>query len=54
MALPTQIDERLEAPGVRATDVAGKFVHGAGLGGRKTARPTTFSLTYFPSAVVSQ
>ena len=35
MALPTQIDERLTAAGVRAADVEERFVHGTGPGGQK-------------------
>lgn len=35
MALPTQIDERLNALGVRLADVEEKFVRGAGPGGQK-------------------
>jgi hypothetical protein len=35
MALPTQIDERLAALGVRLADVEEKFVRRAGPGGQK-------------------
>ncbi|HVS50810.1 MAG TPA: peptide chain release factor-like protein [Opitutaceae bacterium] len=35
MALPSQIDERLAALGVRAGDVEERFVRGAGPGGQK-------------------
>jgi protein subunit release factor B len=35
MALPTQIDERLAALGVRREDVEERFVRGAGPGGQK-------------------
>ena len=35
MALPTQIDERLTAAGVRAADVEERFVRGTGPGGQK-------------------
>ena len=35
MALPTQIDERQKALGVRAADVEERFVRGAGPGGQK-------------------
>ncbi|MBL9190009.1 MAG: peptide chain release factor-like protein [Opitutaceae bacterium] len=35
MALPTQIETRLAALGVRAADVEEKFVRGAGPGGQK-------------------
>ncbi len=35
MALPTQIDERLAALGIRLSDVEEKFVRGAGPGGQK-------------------
>jgi protein subunit release factor B len=35
MALPTQIDERLAAAGVRAADVEERFVRGTGPGGQK-------------------
>ncbi len=35
MALPTQIDERLAALGIRLADVEEKFVRGAGPGGQK-------------------
>jgi hypothetical protein len=35
MALPTQIDERLTAPGWRASAVEGHFVRGAASGGQK-------------------
>jgi hypothetical protein len=35
MPLPTQIDERLKALGVRAEEVEEKFVRGAGPGGQK-------------------
>lgn len=35
MSLPTQIDKRLTAAGVRAADVEERFVRGAGPGGQK-------------------
>ena len=35
MALPTQIDERLAAAGVQASEVDERFVRGAGPGGQK-------------------
>lgn len=35
MALPTQIDERLAALGVRAADIDERFVRGTGPGGQK-------------------
>ena len=38
MALPTQIDERLKALGVRAADVEERFARGAGPGGQKINR----------------
>jgi protein subunit release factor B len=38
MALPTQIEKRLKALGVRAADVEEKLVRGAGPGGQKIKR----------------
>ena len=35
MALPTQIDKRLAALGIRLADVEEKFVRGSGPGGQK-------------------
>lgn len=52
MALPTQIDERLRALGVRATDVEEKFVRGAGPGGQKINKTSsTVWLRHGPTGV---
>ena len=52
MALPTQIDERLRAVGVRATDVEEKFVRGTGPGGQKINKTSsTVWLRHGPTGI---
>lgn len=52
MALPTQIDERLKALGVRTADVEEKFVRGAGPGGQKINKTSsTVWLRHGPTGV---
>ncbi len=52
MALPTQIEERLRALGVRAGDVEEKFVRGAGPGGQKINKTSsTVWLRHAPTGV---
>jgi len=52
MALPTQIEERLQALGVRAADVEEKFVRGAGPGGQKINKTSsTVWLRHGPTGV---
>ena len=52
MALPTQIDERLAALGVRLADVEEKFVRGTGPGGQKINKTSsTVWLRHGPTGV---
>jgi protein subunit release factor B len=52
MALPTQIDDRLAALGVRAGDVEERFVRGAGPGGQKINKTSsTVWLRHRPTGV---
>ena len=52
MALPTQIEERLKALGVRVSDVEEKFVRGAGPGGQKINKTSsTVWLRHGPTGV---
>ena len=52
MALPTQIDERLAALGVRPADVEEKFVRGTGPGGQKINKTSsTVWLRHGPTGV---
>jgi protein subunit release factor B len=52
MALPIQIEERLQALGVRAADVEEKFVRGAGPGGQKINKTSsTVWLRHGPTGV---
>lgn len=52
MALPTQIDERLAAVGWRSTEVAERFVRGAGPGGQKINKTSsTVWLRHGPTGV---
>jgi protein subunit release factor B len=52
MALPTQIDERLAALGVRREDVEERFVRGAGPGGQKINKTSsTVWLRHRPTGV---
>ena len=52
MALPTQIDERLKALGVRAADVEERFVRGAGPGGQKINKTSsTVWLRHGPTGI---
>ncbi|MCX6955677.1 MAG: peptide chain release factor-like protein [Verrucomicrobia bacterium] len=52
MALPTQIDERLKALGVRMADVEERFVRGAGPGGQKINKTSsTVWLRHAPTGV---
>ena len=52
MALPTQIEERLRALGVRVADVEEKFVRGAGPGGQKINKTSsTVWLRHGPTGV---
>lgn len=52
MALPIQIEERLKALGVRASDVEEKFVRGAGPGGQKINKTSsTVWLRHAPTGV---
>ncbi len=52
MALPTQIEARLRALGVRADDVEEKFVRGAGPGGQKINKTSsTVWLRHGPTGV---
>jgi protein subunit release factor B len=52
MALPTQIDARLAALGVRPTDVEERFVRGAGPGGQKINKTSsTVWLRHGPTGV---
>jgi protein subunit release factor B len=52
MALPTQIEERLKALGVRLADVEEKFVRGAGPGGQKINKTSsTVWLRHSPTGV---
>src|SRR5476649_1944475 len=52
MALPTQIDERLAAAGVRAADVDERFVRGTGPGGQKINKTSsTVWLRHRPTGI---
>src|SRR5436853_5518061 len=52
MALPTQIDERLAALGIRPADVEEKFVRGAGPGGQKINKTSsTVWLRHRPTGI---
>src|SRR4249920_1962216 len=52
MALPTQIDERLAALGVRRADIEERFVRGAGPGGQKINKTSsTVWLRHRPTGV---
>jgi protein subunit release factor B len=52
MALPTQIDERLAALGIRATEVEERFVRGTGPGGQKINKTSsTVWLRHGPTGV---
>jgi len=52
MPLPTQIDERLAAAGVRAADVEERFVRGAGPGGQKINKTSsTVWLRHRPTGI---
>lgn len=52
MALPTQIDERLKALGVRIADVEERFVRGTGPGGQKINKTSsTVWLRHGPTGV---
>jgi protein subunit release factor B len=52
MPLPTQIDERLAAAGVRAADVDERFVRGAGPGGQKINKTSsTVWLRHRPTGI---
>jgi protein subunit release factor B len=52
MALPTQIDGRLAALGVRAADVEERFIRGAGPGGQKINKTSsTVWLRHRPTGV---
>src|SRR5476649_1347725 len=52
MALPTQIDERLTAAGVRAADVEERFVRGTGPGGQKINKTSsTVWLRHGPTGI---
>src|SRR3954470_16045583 len=52
MALPTQIDERLAALGVRREDVEERFIRGAGPGGQKINKTSsTVWLRHVPTGV---
>ena len=52
MALPTQIEERLRALGVRPADVEEKFVRGTGPGGQKINKTSsTVWLRHGPTGV---
>src|SRR5882672_11737486 len=52
MALPTQIDERLAALGVRAGDVEERFVRGTGPGGQKINKTSsTVWLRHRPTGI---
>jgi protein subunit release factor B len=52
MALPTQIEERLRALGVRVADVEEKFVRGTGPGGQKINKTSrTVWLRHGPTGV---
>src|SRR4051812_23403421 len=52
MALPTQIDERLAALGVRPADVEERFIRGAGPGGQKINKTSsTVWLQHRPTGV---
>src|SRR5688572_22524440 len=52
MPLPTQIDERLAALGVRVADVEERFVRGAGPGGQKINKTSsTVWLRHRPTGV---
>lgn len=52
MALPTQIDERLKALGVRVSDVEERFVRGAGPGGQKINKTSsTVWLRHRPTGI---
>jgi protein subunit release factor B len=52
MALPTQIDERLAALGLRAADVEERFVRGTGPGGQKINKTSsTVWLRHRPTGV---
>src|SRR5476651_2031591 len=52
MALPTQIDERLTAAGVRTADVEERFVRGTGPGGQKINKTSsTVWLQHRPTGI---
>lgn len=52
MALPTQIDERLAAAGVRPADVDERFVRGSGPGGQKINKTSsTVWLRHRPTGI---
>lgn len=52
MALPTQIDERLAAAGVRTADVEERFVRGTGPGGQKINKTSsTVWLRHRPTGI---
>ncbi len=52
MALPTQIDERLAALGIRRADVEERFVRGAGPGGQKINKTSsTVWLRHVPTGI---
>src|SRR4051812_44913538 len=52
MALPTQIDERLAALGIRLADVEERFVRGAGPGGQKINKTSsTVWLQHRPTGI---
>ena len=52
MALPTQIDERLTAVGVRTADVEERFVRGTGPGGQKINKTSsTVWLRHGPTGI---
>jgi protein subunit release factor B len=52
MALPTQIDERLAAVGIRRADVEERFIRGGGPGGQKINKTSsTVVLRHAPSGV---
>ena len=52
MALPTQIDERLAALGVRPADVDERFIRGGGPGGQKINKTSsTVWLRHRPSGI---
>ena len=52
MALPTQIDERLTALGVRTADVEERFIRGSGPGGQKINKTSsTVWLRHGPTGI---